>query len=191
VVLVRILLVAGARTSTRSGHDAFNAACENAHVGILRLLLEYEAAKPPTKPQVIGALLDLSQYFDMKYAEGSVGAAAAVLLLHLHRLDGSAAAVLQQNAVHIVEPVALRMALLRSWATDTAVAEGKRAALVVSEQRVAAVKQGLGEMFVGFAQQQQQQQQQQQHQHQHQHIQQQQQQQQQHIQQQQQQQQQQ
>lgn len=153
---VQLLLAAGARSSTVNGHDALEHACDQGHVRIIHTLLASEHDRPTKQQQwrilldsISGPLMGWRRNLDV----------AAVLLLHLHAWDDSAAAVLMTHGDHGGDPTALRMALLRGWAADTAWVGRERAALAASEGMAAAAQQGFGELFVGFAQQQQQQEQ--------------------------------
>jgi hypothetical protein len=94
--------------------------------------------------------------------------ACVELLLQLHKLDGSGAAVLADIEQELqdmeVDLTDVRMVMLEGWVAETAAAEGDHAALAVREQETAALMPQLGEMLVAFALQHWQQQQQQQQQ---------------------------
>jgi hypothetical protein len=152
--LVRLLLEAGARSSmglVHQEHLALLTACEQMHLGILRLLFATEHVKPSAQHIKQALFLTLC-----RPAHEKLGfPAAAELLLQQQVLDGSGAALLadQNRKLQMlrINPADVRMTMLRSWAAETAAADGQRAALVVREREVAAVVPGLGEALVGFA----------------------------------------
>jgi hypothetical protein len=112
----------------------------DAGLQILQLLL---AAEPQPPPAQVKAALRVCLQQERGYA------AAAHLLLHLQKADGSAVDAMRE--VQVRDPAAMRLALLQGWAAAVAEADAERAALVSSQGEAAAVMSGFREVLLGVA----------------------------------------
>lgn len=147
-----MLLHAGARSSVQeSGVGALAFACMEQQLGSVKLLLA-SAHGCPTISQVETALTTTGYACN---ADPSYLPIITYLLLHLHRAGSNVPEAIADSVR--VWPMtdnsngsALQLAMLQSWAADTAAADAEHAVLAAGEVDAAAVRREAAEVLLGI-----------------------------------------